>query len=118
MKKIMLLSILVTLIFVTIFLTTAIGSNVVENVTKKESPLYSIRTVRAIQQKIRIIIENIKTKFLGERIFFMPKQLFLYKISSSIRDDIILDKVWSAGLCTIFAPCTSYPGVPSFCDPC
>ena len=45
------------------------------DVEKKDSPLYRIRTRFAINEKISNIVEKIKTKFLGERMFFLPATL-------------------------------------------
>ena len=53
----------------------ATAINTTTNNEKKESPLYRIRTRRAITEKIGNIIEKVKTKFLGDRIFFVPLQL-------------------------------------------
>ena len=72
MKKILIISISAVLMLVTISFASAIDTNT--DVEKKESPLYKIRTRQAIREKIGKIIENIKTKFLGERIFFLPLQ--------------------------------------------
>ena len=69
-KKIIIGSILAVFMLMTIsFVSTA---EVSTNIEQRESPLYSIRTRRAIGEKVSNIIENIKAKFLGERIFFMP----------------------------------------------
>jgi hypothetical protein len=69
-KKILLVSILATFMLVAISYATAV--NTTNSVDKKESPLYGIRTRRAIEEKISKIVENIKTNFIGERIFFLP----------------------------------------------
>jgi len=66
MKKIVILVILIAVMFVTISYATALDTK--ENDEKKESPLYKIRTNNAIRRSI----QNIKTKFFGERIFFIP----------------------------------------------
>ena len=68
-KKIFVLSILAVFVLTTITLSSAINTT---NNNKKESPLYSIRTRLAIREKIGQILDNIKTKFLGERLFFIP----------------------------------------------
>jgi len=44
--------------------------------SEKESPLYRVRSNRYIQNKFGNIIENIKSKFLGERAFFLPFKIF------------------------------------------
>jgi len=70
-KKIVTITVLAVLMLITISLATAISTNIT-NTEPKESPLYGLRTRRAITEKIGTIIENIKTKFLGDRIFFIP----------------------------------------------
>ncbi|HEY0089047.1 MAG TPA: hypothetical protein VGB37_09390 [Candidatus Lokiarchaeia archaeon] len=69
---------------VTISFASAINSNTT-NVEKKESPLYRIRTRLAIGEKIGQIFKNIKTKFLGDRMFFLPFLVFNDGNDHSIR---------------------------------
>ena len=71
-KKILIISILAVLTLVTISYASAMNNNNTTQVEKKESPLYKIRTRSVIREKINQILEHIKTKFLGERIFFIP----------------------------------------------
>jgi hypothetical protein len=71
-KKLIIGSLLAVFMLVTISYATAVNNNT--NAESKESPLFGIRTRRAVTEKITNIIENIKTKFLGERIFFLPYQ--------------------------------------------
>ena len=76
---------------------SAINSNITA-VEKKESPLYNIRTGLAIGEKISQILENIKTKFLGERIFFIPLK-WIKNLNPNInRNPTTYDK--TTGLCT------------------
>ena len=79
-KKITIGSMFAVLMLVAISFATAINTTDVGN---KESPLYGLRTRLAIGEKISNIIENIKTKFLGDRVFFIP-------FSSVYRNDIPL----------------------------
>ena len=72
-KKILLVSTLAVFMLLTISFASAINTNNTD-IQREESPLYRIRTSRAIKEKIPNIIENIKTKFIGERIFFLPFQ--------------------------------------------
>ena len=74
-KKILLVSILVVFMLVTISFASAINANNIDT-EKKESPLYRIRTQRAIREKIGLVIGNIMTKILGKRIFFIPSRQF------------------------------------------
>ena len=71
MKKVVTISILVVFMIVAISYATALSTT---NTEKKESPLYGLRTRLAIGEKISNIVENIKTKFLGNRIFFLQFQ--------------------------------------------
>ena len=59
---------------VTMSFVSVIGSSIEEK-EAKESPLYKIRTKRSIGERIGSIIENIKTKFLGDRMFYFPFKL-------------------------------------------
>ena len=69
-KKILLVSILV--VFMLLAITFASAVNTSTPVKQNESPLFGIRLRRSIKEKAGEVIENIKTKFLGERIFFLP----------------------------------------------
>jgi|GEM_PF-4928086 len=68
-KKILIFGVLTTLMLVTISFATAIQTT---NTDKKESPLYGIRTRLAIGEKIQNLKETIKTRFIGDRLFFLP----------------------------------------------
>ena len=83
MKKILGVGIMLLLTLVAISYATA-TSNV--GVDKKESPLYRIRTKIAISEEIGKISDNIKTKFLGDRIFQIPK--ILYKLVEIRNDEV------------------------------
>ena len=67
-KKISIISILAVLMLVTISFAAAVSSE--KRTGEKESPLYRIRTSKALGEKLANILENIRTKFLGERIFY------------------------------------------------
>ena len=71
-KKILLFSILAVFTIVSISYASAI--NTTTPVKTKESPLFGIRGRRAIQEKIGDVLENIKTKYIGKRVFFLPFQ--------------------------------------------
>lgn len=73
-KTIVLVGVLVIFMLVAISFSTAINSN--KATETKESPLYKIRTNRAVAERIDTILENMKTKFLGERAFCIPITLF------------------------------------------
>jgi len=74
MKKIMILAALTILMLVAISFSSATDSRAY--LKKKESPLYKIRTKQSINEDIGDIIEFIKIKFLGGRIFFQPIKNF------------------------------------------
>ncbi len=67
-KKILIFGALAALMLVTITYASAVTTTT--QTTRKESPLFKIRTRLAIGDKI----QNLKTKFFGERIFFLPFQ--------------------------------------------
>ena len=69
-KKLIIGSLLAVFMLVAISFVSSAEVNA--NIEQRESPLYGIRTRRATTEKISNIIENIKTKFLGERMFFLP----------------------------------------------
>ncbi len=79
-KKILVVSILAVFTLVAISFATAVSSNTAKSVEKKESPLYRIRTRRAIGERLGKIIDYIKTRFLGDRLFFLPFQWLKYYI--------------------------------------
>ena len=62
-------SILAVLMIISISYVTAVNTKDIEN---KESPLYGIRTNKALGKKITAIMQIINTKFLNERMFFIP----------------------------------------------
>jgi hypothetical protein len=68
-RKILLISILAVFMLVAISFSTAVKTT---NAETKESPLFKIRTKQSIGEKIGNIVEQIKTKFLGYRMFFLP----------------------------------------------
>ena len=76
MKKMMMLVVLAVLMLVTISFVSSINANSVNG--KKESPLYKLRTNRAIGVKIKGILEKIKVKFFSSRIFYIPSKLLQY----------------------------------------
>lgn len=71
-KKVMIGSILAVFLIMITSIGSVMGSET-ETTETKESPLYKIRTKSAITEKVGILIENIKTRFLSEeRIVFVP----------------------------------------------
>ena len=51
---------------------SVVSSNTTKSIETKESPLFGIRTRLAIKDRIGDIFQCIKTKFVGNRIFFQP----------------------------------------------
>ena len=95
-KKLLVVSILAVFMLVAISLTSAVSSNEVKTVVeKKESPLFGIRTRQAIKEKLGEIIENIKTKYIGERLFFLPFQLIRNGDVFSVRNRLAHKDTWN-----------------------
>jgi hypothetical protein len=105
-KKILLFSIVSVFMLVAISYAAAINTT---NTEKKDSPLYRIRTKRAITEKISEIIENIKTRFLGNRIFFLPLQRLKNKPRGFLCDEKTSDDT-----CDCYS---SDPSVYCKCEP-
>jgi len=82
-KKIVIISILTVLFLISVTMASAINTADIKK-EKKESPLYKIRTNRAISEKI----QKLKTKFFGERLFFLPFQLFKNNNNLNLRDKL------------------------------
>jgi hypothetical protein len=61
-------------VFMLVSISFVSSAEVNNDAERKESPLYVIRTRRAISENIEKIVENIKTKLFGERAFFLPFQ--------------------------------------------
>ena len=72
-KKILIIGVLAVLMLVTTTFASAVEINSY-NLEKKDSPLYRVRSKRIIGEKINLLINHIKAKFIGERLFFMPLQ--------------------------------------------
>ena len=70
-KQMFVVSIIAVFLLISISFSTAVSSTTDEN---KETPLYRIRTRRAIGEKLEKIGDYIKTKFIGTRLFFIPFQ--------------------------------------------
>jgi len=71
-KKILIISILAVFMLVAISFASAVSSNSTDE--KRESPLFRVRTRRAIGERLEELKENIKARFVGERVFFLPFQ--------------------------------------------
>ena len=113
-KKILLFSILAVFMLVAISYATAINT---ADSKKKESPLWKIRTRGAITSNIEDIIENIKTKFLGERMFFLPFHWLGNGNEISARDQFMEKRTSNDDDYTCVYKCTSDEG-PTCEDTC
>jgi len=79
-KKLLIISILAVFMLMAISFASAVNTST--TVKRKESPLFGIRTRRAVTEKVGEVIDNIKAKYIGERVFFLPFQWF--KINSDV----------------------------------
>ena len=87
-KKILLFSILAVFMLLAISLSSAVSSNTSKPI-KKESPLFRIRTKQSVGDKIGQVLDNIKTKYVGQRVFFLPFQWIRFKIERESLASII-----------------------------
>jgi hypothetical protein len=111
-KTITLVGILAVFMLVTLSFASAINTNTA-NTKKKESPLYRLRTTRAISEKLNTIIKNIKTRFIGKRLFCLPVKLFENGINYAVLyysctgcTDSTCQRTWQS-CCTTDHPCTT-----------
>jgi len=72
-KKLLVVSILAVFMLLAISFASAVSSNTTTD-EKRESPLFRVRTRRAIGDRLQELKENIKAKFIGDRVFFLPFQ--------------------------------------------
>jgi len=70
-KKLLVVSILAVFMLVAISYASAVSSNTTTD-EQRESPLFRVRTRRAIGERLGELKEIIKAKFIGERVFFLP----------------------------------------------
>ena len=98
-KKIWIGSLLAVLMLVSISFVSS--AEVSANVEKKESPLYKVRSRRAVGEKIGAILDNIKTKFLAGRMLFLPFQGFRNIDDLSLRERFAIKTV-DPPVCTVF----------------
>lgn len=75
-KKILVVSILGVFILVAISLASGFNTGTATAAERKDSPLFGIRTRRATRDRLQELRESIKTRFIGERIFFLPFSSF------------------------------------------
>ena len=90
-NKIKILGVLAICMLVTLSLTTVVSSNKTKDT--KESPLYKIRAKRVISERLTNLIEQIKTKFIGDRMFFNLLEWFKTGLLSRQQSKYI-DPAW------------------------
>lgn len=83
-KKILIVSILAAFIMVAISFASALQTTSAQN-TRKESPLFRIRIRLAIGE----MLEKIKAKYIGQRLFFLPFIILRNEKSPSVRDRLM-----------------------------
>jgi hypothetical protein len=76
-KKLTIFGVLIAFVMVGISFASAVSSNIPEGKEKKVSPLYKIRIKQSVRERVGNILESIKSKFLGERLFFLSPRLLL-----------------------------------------
>ena len=103
-KKILIISIVAVFMLLALSFASTVSSNTSKPI-RKESPLFGIRTRQAIKEKIGQVIENIKAKYIGERVFFLPFQ------SISLKQQ---NYQWTKDECETELKCTA--GTPSCFD--
>ena len=96
-KKILSVGIFAILMLVTISFASAINTT---NAEKKESPLYNLRTRLAIGE----IIQNLKAKFFGERLFFLQ-----FKLLKNVNYPYIARESTILKICTSYTSCIQCP---------
>jgi len=84
-KKLLVVSILAVFTLVAISFATAVNSNTTTTVKKKESPLFGIRTGQAIGQKL----QDLNTRFIRQRVYFLPFQWLKNRHNSPGRLDTV-----------------------------
>jgi len=95
MKKIVWIYILAVIMLVAVSYVSAVTANSAESIQKKESPLYRVRSKIAISEKIATLINMVKSRFLGERIFFLRFDRLSYETPILSKEWHTNDGAWS-----------------------
>lgn len=104
-EKIVIATILTIFMLTIISLTTATNMQKIESTEKKISPLYKIRTEKAIGSKLEWIINRIHTRFVNGRLYLNienPK-FFRYRLENTGYTDCPTTVVCTCQ-CTISMP--------------
>jgi hypothetical protein len=91
---------------------TAVGSDIDED-EKKESPLYAIRMNLEIRDKIDIIFNSVKTRFLGNRIFFIPHTSLIKGFDNLVRYRLVSEEKGCPDKGTTDLPCSLPETIPT-----
>ena len=94
---------MVVFTLVAISFSTAVSSNTTTD-EKRESPLFRVRARRAINERLDELKEIIKSKFIGERLFFLPFQWLRNKTHDNVAASIVIKFT-----------CYGYSCDPSYC---
>lgn len=90
-KKIMTMTIAVVIMMLSVSLISVANAETKKsNEKKRESPLFKIRSKGAIREKI----QDIKTNYLGDRIFLLPFNRLSNLLGRS-EDSMLFTKVWT-----------------------
>ena len=120
-KNIITLSVVSVFLLLAISFSAAVSSDITTTFKKRESPLFFIRTKRAIKTKIGTLMENIKAQFIGERVFFLPFQFLRDEDDISIRVRLaqkrtIDSSAWNCEGCTcVWWTCYTFCGQKETC---
>lgn len=86
-KKILILSMLAVFMLVAISYASAVSYNITSD-EQRESPLFRIRTRKAIGERLDELKEKLKARFIGERVFFLPFQWLMNRDDLSLREGL------------------------------
>jgi len=100
-KKILFVSVLTVFMLLAIAFTSTVTSDT-SKTSKRESPLFGIRTRRAIREKI---VDFIRTRFVGERVFFLPFYWLRNAEERPMRERLA-DKTDTPGYDTCYQSCS------------
>ena len=93
-RKLYVMGIAVVFMLIAISFVSVVGSSGVKTVVgKKESPLYGIITEQAIGERLQGLKGNLKAKFVGERVFFLPFPWHKSKELPSVRGRLQLKTI-------------------------
>lgn len=103
-KKLLVISILAVFMLLAISFSTAVSSDTTSD-ENRESPLFRVRARRAIGDRLKELRENIKARFIGERIFWLPIPSLRQKSESFPNPETLLQ---TAGCWTCMLKCVIY----------